>query len=84
MKIEYTYHKPKRRRRSRQKNQQNALGCFILALFLLCFLCILFALLPLILAILGWSILILGSYIIYKNYLESYVLNFIQKHNLRR
>lgn len=88
MEIEYIYPDPNDdkdiKNRIKQLQKENTIGCLISGLVLLGGLFILFALLPFILAFLGWSILFLSIFIIYKAYLEEYVLNFIQKIKSRR
>ena len=83
MKIEYIYPDPDDDKnitaQIKQMQKENLLGCLIAGLVLLSGLFILLALLPIILVILGWSILIISVFIIYKAYLEEPVLNLIQK-----
>ena len=68
----------------RQLEKENTIGCLISGIIMLCLLFIFFALLPFFLTVIGFLIIILVCITIYKAYLEHYVLNFIQKHNLRR
>jgi len=63
----------------KQMQKDSTLGCLILALCMLGVLFIFFTILPIILVVLGYSILFLSIYIIYKAYLEVFVLNFIEK-----
>ena len=67
-----------------QLEKENTIGCLISGIVMLCFLFIFFALLPFFLTIIGFFIVFLAFITIYKLYLERHVLNFIQKHNLRR
>ena len=88
MEIEYIYNndnddKELEKEINRLKKQSTLSG-LITILTALVLLFIFLALLPFILVILGYSILGLGIYILYKAYLEQHILNFIQKHNLRR
>ncbi len=83
MEIEYIYPDPDDERdvkaEIRQMQKENTLGCLIMALVLLGGAFILLAVLPVILVILGWSILILGVYIIYKAYVEDWALSVIER-----
>ena len=63
----------------KQMQKDSSLGCLILALCMLGGLFIFFTILPIILVVLGYSILFLSIYIIYKAYLEVFVLSFIEK-----
>lgn len=63
----------------RKRQQQDTIGCLIMALFLLGGVFIFLTLLPFFLLVLGYSIVFLGLYIVYKAYLEIPVLNLIQK-----
>ena len=67
-----------------QLERENTIGCLISGMVMLCLLFIFFALLPFFLTIIGVFIIVLACITIYKVYLEQHVLNFIQKHNLRR
>lgn len=88
MKIEYIYPDPDDEKnitaQIKQMQKENLLGCLIAGLVLLSGLFILLALLPIILVIIGWSILFVSVFIIYKAYLEEPVLNLIQKLKSRR
>lgn len=88
MKIEYIYPDPQEEadidKQIRRMQKENTAGCLISSLFMLITVFIILTLLPVILLILGYAIVILGVYTIYKIYLESWVLNFIQKHKQRR
>lgn len=89
MKIEYIYTPKKDEQQDaeiifRQIEKENTIGCLITSLVMLCLLFIFIALLPVFLTILGYLIIVLACITIYKAYLEQFVLNFIQKHNLRR
>lgn len=88
MKIEYIYPDPQEEedidKQIRRIQKENTAGCLISSLFLLISVFIVLTLLPVILLILGYAIVILGVYTIYKIYLETWVLNFIQKHRQNR
>lgn len=89
MKIEYIYQSSENNRPDtditiRQIERENTIGCLVTSIIMLGLLFVFLALLPLFLTILGYIILILAGITIYKVYLERHVLNFIQKHNLRR
>lgn len=88
MKIEYIYPDPQEEedidKQIRRIQKENTAGCLISSLFLLISVFIVLTLLPVILLILGYAIVILGVYTIYKIYLETRVLNFIQKHRQNR
>ncbi|MCM1324739.1 MAG: hypothetical protein NC218_11520 [Acetobacter sp.] len=88
MRIEYIYPDPDDKKDFNQQlkeiQKESTIGCLIAGLVLLSGLFILLALLPIILTILGWSILVLSVYIGYKVYLEEFVLNLIQKLKSRR
>lgn len=88
MEIEYIYPDPDDERnikaQIKQLQKENTMGCLIMALVLLGGLFILLAVLPVVLVILGWSIVFLGVYIVYKAYVEDFVLNLIQKLKNRR
>ena len=89
MKIEYIYRNSKEDQHDvemaiRQIERENTIGCLITSLIMLSILFVFLALLPFFLTLLGYIILVLACITIYKAYLERHVLNFIQKHNLRR
>ncbi len=82
MKIEYIYPDDENKDLTaelKQMQKENTLGCLIAALVLLSGLFILLAVIPILLTILGWSILVLSVYIVYKAYLEEPVQKLIQK-----
>lgn len=83
MKIEYIYPDDENNKdltaELKQMQKESTLGCLVAGLMLLSGLFILLAMLPIVLTILGWSILVLSVYIVYKAYLEEPVLNLIQK-----
>lgn len=85
MEIEYIYPDPKDDRdldaQLKKMQKENTLGCLIMGLFLLGGLFIFLTLLPILLIILGYSIIVLAVYIVYKAWLEEPVLNLIQKRN---
>lgn len=88
MEIEYIYPDPDDNKdieaQIKKMQKENTIGCLIMGLFLLGGLFIFLTLLPIILVILGYSILILAVYIAYKAWLEEPVLNLIQKLKSRR
>ncbi len=63
----------------KQMKKESTLGCLIMGLVLLGGLFIFLTILPIVLVVLGYSILFLSVYIIYKAYLEDYILSFINK-----
>ena len=83
MEIEYIYPDPDNdkdfKKQFKQMQKDSSLGCLILGLCLLGGLFIFLTMLPVILVVLGYSILFLSVYIVYKAYLEDFVLNFIDK-----
>lgn len=68
----------------RRINRENTIGCLITGLFLLITLFVILALLPFLLIFVGWMIIFIAAVVIYKLYLESPLLNFIQKIKMRR
>ena len=68
----------------KQAQKEEALGCLLMGLFMLIMLFTFLAMLPVLLIILGAIITCTALYLAYKIWLERHVLNFIQKHNLRR
>jgi hypothetical protein len=83
MEIEYIYQDPKDQERLskqiKQMQKSDTLGCLIFFLFFFGALFIFLAALPVILTIIGWTILILGICIIYKAYVEDIILKIIEK-----
>lgn len=83
MEIEYIYPDPDDKRdieaQIKQMQKENTLGCLVLCLVFLGAAFIFLTVLPEILLILGWSILFLGIYIVYKAYLEEWVIRLIDK-----
>lgn len=79
MEIEYIYAARNDDKQRKHLEKQNTLGCLVSLLFLLVGLFIFLALLPLLLVVLGYAILFLGIYTIYKAFLEDFVLNLIKK-----
>lgn len=83
MEIEYIYPDPNDDRdlekQLKQMQKENTLGCLIMGLFLLGGLFIFLTLLPILLVILGYSIIVLAIYIGYKAWLEEPVLRLIDK-----
>lgn len=81
MEIEYIYPDPnddkKIREEIKQIKKQNTLGCLVSLLVIFIGGFVFLTLLPFILVVLGWSILFLGVYILYKAYVEEYVFKFI-------
>ena len=88
MEIEYIYPDPDDNRdieaQIKKMQKENTLGCLIMGLFLLGGLFIFLTLLPVLLVILGYSILFLAVYIVNKAWIEDPVLNLIQKLKSRR
>lgn len=82
MEIEYIYPDPNDdkdiRKQIKEIERQNTLGCLTSLLVLFIVLFVFLSLLPFMLAVLGWSILFLSVYVLYKAYLEAYILNFIE------
>ena len=82
MEIEYIYPDPDDKdfnKQIKQMQKENTIGCLVLGLFLLGGLFLFLTMLPVILIVLGYSILFLSVYIAYKAYLEDFVLNLISK-----
>ena len=82
MEIEYIYpddDKNDLESQIKQIKKENTLGCLIMGLLLLSGFFIFLSLLPIILMIIGYSIIFLSVYIIYKAYLEDFILSLIQK-----
>ncbi len=88
MEIEYIYPDPDDNRdlekQLRQMQKENTLGCLVMGLFLLGGLFIFLTLLPVLLVILGYSIIVLAIYIGYKAWLEESVLHLIDKIKYRK
>lgn len=88
MEIEYIYHNKDEEQDIEQQirriKQENTIGCLFSTLILLAVLFVALLLLPFFITIIGYTIIVLSIYLGYKMYLERHVLNFIQKHNLRR
>lgn len=89
MEIEYIYHTSEDEDREventiRRIERENTIGCLVSGFVMLCLLFVFLYLLPFFLILLGISIITIACIIVYKAYLEQHVLNFIQKHNLRR
>ena len=59
--------------------KENTIGCLVLGLIFLGGLFLFLTMLPIILIVLGYSIIFLSIYILYKAYLEDFVLRFIDK-----
>ena len=82
MKIEYIYPEPNDEdfnKQIKQMHNQNMIGCLVLGLLLLGGLFIFLTMLPVILIVVGYSRLFLSVYIIYKAYLEDFVIRIIGK-----
>lgn len=88
MEIEYIYHTPEEEELiiKEIKNQQKAdtIGCLFSSLILFLGLSLFLIMLPFLLTILLYLIVLTVIMLVYKMYFERHVLNFIQKHNLRR
>ncbi|MBQ8751348.1 MAG: hypothetical protein IJZ30_06920 [Alphaproteobacteria bacterium] len=82
MEIEYIYPDPDDKdlkKQIKQMQRENTLGCLVLGLFILGGLFLFLTMLPIILVVFGYSILFLSVYILYKAYLEDFVLTLIDK-----
>ena len=89
MEIEYIYHTPEQEEdliiaQIERQKKADTIGCLFSGLFLLCTLFIFLTILPFLLTVVLYLIVITAIMLIYKLYLERHVLNFMQKHNLRR
>ena len=87
MKIEYLppeTDKEALKRAIHRAEKEETIGCLIMGLFMMVALFAFLAMLPILLIILGYVIIATLIYIAYKMWLEGPLLNFIQKHNLRR
>jgi len=82
MEIEYIYPNSDDKdieKQLKQMKKESTLGCLIMGLVLLGGLFIFLTILPILLVVIGYSILFLSIYIVYKAYLEDYILSFIDK-----
>ena len=82
MEIEYIYPDPDDKdlkKQIKQMQKENTLGCLVLGLLILGGLFIFLTMLPVILIVLGYSILFLSIYILYKAYLEDFILSLIDR-----
>jgi hypothetical protein len=82
MEIEYIYPDPDDhdfKKQIKQMQKENTIGCLVMGLMLLGGLFILLTILPVILVVIGYSILFLSVYILYKAYLEDSIMNFINR-----
>ncbi len=82
MEIEYIYPDPDDHdfnKQIKQMQKENTIGCLVMGLVFLGGLFIFLTMLPIILIVVGYSILFLSIYIIYKAYIEEYVVSFINK-----
>lgn len=82
MEIEYIYPDPNDKdfnKQIKQMQKENTIGCLVLGLIFLGGLFLFLTMLPIILIVLGYSIIFLSIYILYKAYLEDFVLRFIDK-----
>ena len=88
MEIDIIYPKPEDEKeftdQLRRIKRENTLNTLIGLLTLLSIIFIFLLFLPILITIIGYTILIIGTVVLYKIYLERHVLNFIQKYNLRR
>jgi len=88
MRIDYIYRADNENGVSEQElrrlEKEETIGCLVSGLVLLIMVYLFLAMLPFLLVILGGMIIALALYIVYKLYLESYVLNYIQKRNMRK
>ena len=82
MEIEYIYPDPDDKdfnKQIKQMQKENTIGCLVLGLIFLGGLFLFLTMLPIILIVLGYSIIFLSIYILYNAYLEDFVLRFIDK-----
>lgn len=82
MEIEYIYPDPDDKdfnKQIKQMQKENTIGCLVLGLIFLGGLFLFLTMLPIILIVLGYSIIFLSIYILYKAYLEDFVLRVIDK-----
>ncbi len=82
MEIEYIYPDPDDKdfnKQIKQMQKENTIGCLVLGLVVLGGLFLFLTMLPVILIVLGYSIIFLSIYIVYKAYLEDFVLRLIDK-----
>jgi len=88
MKIDYIYRADNENgiteEELKRMEREETIGCLLTGLVLLVMVYLFLAMLPFLLVFLGIMIIALAGYIIYKLYLESYVLNYIQKRNMRK
>lgn len=88
MEIEYIYHNPKEEEliisEIKRQRKEDTIGCLFSGLILLSGLAVFLIMLPFLLTFILYLIVLTSVVLVYKLYLESHVLNFIQKHNLRR
>lgn len=68
----------------KEAERQETIGCLMMSLVMLIMGSVFLTLLPVMLVILGYAILFTAIYLVYKMWLEVPILNFIQKHNLRK
>ena len=82
MEIEYIYpnnNDNDLEKQLKQMKRESTLGCLIFALLFLGAIFIFLTILPVILVVIGYSILFLGIYIVYKAYIEDMVISLINK-----
>ena len=88
MKIDYIYRADNENgiteEELKRMEREETIGCLLTGLVLLVMVYLFLAMLPFLLVFLGIMIIALAGYIVYKLYLESYVLNYIQKRNMRK
>lgn len=88
MKIDYIYRADNENgiteEELKRMEREETIGCLLTGLVLLVMVYLFLAMLPFLLVFLGIMIVALAGYIVYKLYLESYVLNYIQKRNMRK
>lgn len=88
MKIDYIYRADNENgiteEELKRMEREETIGCLLTGLVLLVMVYLFLAMLPFLLVFLGIMIVALAGYIFYKLYLESYVLNYIQKRNMRK
>jgi hypothetical protein len=68
----------------KEAERQETIGCLLVGLLMLVMAFAFLAMLPVLLVILGYTIAFTAIYLVYKMWLEQPLLNFIQKHHLKK
>lgn len=68
----------------KEAERQETIGCLLVGLLMLVIAFAFLAMLPVLLVILGYAIIFTAIYLVYKMWLEQPLLNFIQKHHLKK